>query len=228
MSKKVSTITISFGNPKEQDGNKHGKLSWPRGFNGTVDVELSPKEKSAIIELVGKENLKRVDAIIIVYCVKKAYFDSISVGEMNKKFKLIKEKSEYLLELLDATQLQHFFLNMAEKRFGTDFSLRLAKDPMQPSASLKVIKELKSLNFVCRAHLSSLKPGRPENTKKFAEYYLLSELYKLCRDVQGIHLTNKPGNLLEQIVKILNKPLGLGGTLPGLVRKVITENLPSS
>ncbi len=227
MAKKISTLTLSFGDPKKQKAKSDTQLSWPRGFTGTADFKLSPEEEAAIIELVGEDNLKRVDAIITIYCVKKEYFNSLSIGALNKKFKLIKEQSETLLELLDDPQLQHFFLNMAERRFGTEYSFNLAKDPVQPSASLKVIKELKSVYFVCSAHLASLKPGRPENTKNFAEYDLLSELVKLCRDVNGSHLTNKPGNLLEKIVKILNKPLGLGGTLPGLVRKVITENLPA-
>ncbi len=224
--KNISTLTLTFGDQKTHKSQSGLQLTWPRGFNGSIDLEFSTEDEGCIINLVGEKNLNRVNAIATIYCVEKQYFGDLSIGELNKRFKLIKEKADSLLEILNEPKLQHFFLNMAEKHFGTEYSFSLAKDPTQPSASLKVLKELKSISFVCGAHLATLKPGRPKNTKNFAEYDLVTELYKLCQDVSGGHLTTKPGNLLEEIVKVLRKPLGLGGNLPGIVRRVITENLP--
>lgn len=225
--KNIATITVRFGDQKTHKPKSDLQLTWPRGFIGSIDLEFTTNDEVDIISLVGENNLDRVNSIATSYCVKKQYFGDLSIGELNKKFRLLKEQTDSLLEILDDQKFQHFFLNVTEKHYGAEYSSSLAIDPTQPSASLKLIKELRSVSFVCATHLATLKSGRPKNTKNYAEYDLVAELYRLCQDVNGGQLTNKPGNLLEKMVKVLNKPLRLGGNLPGIVRRVITENSPN-
>ena len=53
---------------------------------------------------------------------------------------------------------------------------------------------------------------------------MLDRLYCCCESANKGPLTIKPGNMLEELVNVLNMPLGLGGGLPGLVRKTIEKN----
>jgi predicted RNase H-like HicB family nuclease len=207
---------------------KRKPLTFPGGLSGKGEFNFSDEAKDEIITLLGKEHLQGVWIESSGYILSKEYHGLKSVGEKNKELVKIKNHVDSLLKLLSDQTTRDHLLNKAGEIFGDYASLRLAKDPFSTFTSLKIIDDLKLIHMVCSVAILQDKPsrrGRPKGTKSTPEYDLLERLYFRCRMVYGKPLPLTPGrNLLARLVDVLKEPLGLGGDLPSMVRKVIEKN----
>ncbi|MDK9709013.1 MAG: hypothetical protein OEL83_18370 [Desulforhopalus sp.] len=200
-------------------------LTFPRGLSGKGHFSFNDKEKSAIILILGEDHFQGVEVESISYLLHKQYDSFNPVGLRNKELLKIKHHVEALVELLEDQGNANHLLNNTVELFGDDICRKIAKGPWTQKTSLEITDHLKLIKMVCTIFDLRLKdqPGRPKGTKNKAEYWLLNQLYYRCQLVNGGHLTTKPNNLLERVVKILSQPLGFGGYLPGITRKVIEQ-----
>lgn len=190
---------------------------------------LNKQEKDSIAELIGLEWVKKIELIGNVYLVEKQHFRKLSnVPERNEKLQQIRDHIAELTELLSDKDTKMFLLSTMGEMFGSDEVPRtlLENSSSISHPSLIFMNDLRLIDVVCRASLPEEQPraGRPKGTYDKAVHNLLEQLYWLCLQASGERLTTKSGNQLQLLVDVLNRPLGLGGNLPGLVRKVIDDH----
>lgn len=189
---------------------------------------FSEEEEKAIAEIVGQEKIEGIRMLADAYLARKKHYDSLnSKEEMDKLFE-IGEKTEELTRLLSDLATRNNLLTWAGMAFGDEHKQMIAGTTLgnktYPPPPLPAVKKLEEINTICelvRKAYKPDKPGRKRGSGDKAAYALVEGLYPICSEVNKGSLTTKPGNLLEQIIIVLNKPLKLGGTLPGITRKVI-------
>jgi len=184
----------------------------------------------AIAEIVEPDKFDRVEGAIIAYAIKKQmYGGRSSVPIKSEKIGEIRKRISALTQLLIEPGTDQYLLGIAEKCFHDVGGIQIIAKPIaaiNKNPRLLALDALGMLDKVCEAaiNMHPLKPGRPKELKN-AIHVLLDELYDCCKFANGDHLTTKPGNLLELLVKVLNKPLGLGGDLSGLVIDTIKKKV---
>lgn len=175
--------------------------------------------------------LAGVEDAILVYHIKKRFYDGRpSIPKLNETFKNVRMHISALEKILSDALPRDYLLGIAEEYYphagGKQFLAKKALPFVNRTPRLQILDALEKLDKVCEASIAKQKsgPGKPKGQKDEAVHIFLGNLYRCCESAQGGPLTTKQGNMLERLVKVLSGPLGLGGDLPGVVRKVIEKN----
>ena len=175
--------------------------------------------------------LAAVEDAILVYHIKKRFYDGRpSIPKLNETFNDVRMHISALTEILSDALPRDYLLGIAEEYYpdagGKQFLAMKAPPFVNRTPRLQILDALEKLDKVCEASITKQKsgPGKSKGQKDEAVHIFLNKLYRCCEFANGGPLTTKPGNMLACLVKVLNKPLGLGGDLPGVVRKTIEKN----
>ena len=189
---------------------------------------FTEEDEKAIGEIVGQERVEKIRMLADAYLSRKKYYDSLNSKETMDKLFDVEEKAEELITLLSDLATRNNLLTWAGMIFGDEHKQIVAGttpgNKTYPPPPLPAVKNLEEIKKICEIVRRAYKPGkrgRKRGTGDKAAHALVEGLYPICSEVNKGSLTTKPGNLLEQVIKVLNKPLDLGGTLPGITRKVI-------
>ncbi len=198
---------------------------WPRGKYGKGPwFNPSEEEQTMIIALVGEKHLKLIGSIVNLYLTNKRYYENLSTNELNKKLFEAGEHAAALDKLLQDDIFLAYLQNKFQQFFSEKQAERLVTDPNSTFTSSAMHSDLRLISFASQlVKKRQSSTGRRTGEKKIAERQLVENLYRFCMSALGDRPTNNPNGILQKLLAILNRPLDLGGTLPGIVRQVIDE-----
>lgn len=200
---------------------------WPMSLSGTIpDILLTDEEKAAISELMGENGLKCVIGTAEIFFLKRKYFGETTISELNEKLFQAGKHADALAEILKDRRFVAHLQNKIQGNLANSYKLaaRQLDNPGYSHAKSSLLPDLAYIRYV--AHIvkkQQSRTGRRKGQGKIAERFLVQELYRICHQNTGKRPTNNPKGTLQQLIKILNRPLELGGNLPGLVRQIIDE-----
>ena len=202
-------------------------------MNGNFPFSFNESQRAAVAKIVGQEYIECVEDAITVYYIKKRFYKNRpSIPELNKLVSEIQNHIVPLITLLNNTYIRDYLFSIAFESFreqGGNFFISEKSAFINRTAKLQGIEleALMRLEKVCDAAIKKQKPGpgRPRGQKDEATHSLLNLLCQCCEAAGGGEkLTTKNGNMLEQLMDVLKKPLGYGeGELAGLIRKTIEK-----
>lgn len=177
--------------------------------------------------MTGKDQFENIECIAISYFINRGYYQNATTNEINNKLIEAGEHAKILSDLLSDGKVFAHLQNKTQSFYSEKEAAKLANNPYSTFASAVILSDLHTIIFVSTIlKEQQKKTGRRRGTGKIAEKRLVENLYlKICQ-ISGKPPTNTQNGMFQQLIKILNKPLGLGGTLPGIVRQVIDENKP--
>lgn len=195
------------------------------------DFPLDEAVAKAVADIVGAEHVGCVGEAIQIYrCKRNFYRGRLPIPQLNKKLEKARGKIADLAELLGESTIRDYLSKIANEHFPEAGGKQLIAGPAPYfgiAPQLHVFDMLEKLDKVCESAIKKQKPGkgRPKGaTSGEAIHDLLFRLYQCCESANGGPLTTKSGNMLEELVKVLNKPLGLGGNLSGIVITTIKRD----
>lgn len=214
-----------YGYMKNDSTESKECYTWPRGRYGKGPwCNPTDQEKEMIINLVGEKHLKSVMRFADHYLMNLRYYEKISINELNKKLFAAGEHAAALDELLEDDIFLAFLQNKFEQFLSRKHAEKLVTNPNSTLTSSAMHHDLFWISFVSSLVKNQQSGrGRPPGAKKIAERQFIEQMYLFCTSVLDQRPTNNPKGTLQQLIKILNRPLELGGNLPGLVRQVIDD-----
>lgn len=203
-------------------------MRWPFGFSGkSPNFQLSDSEKRSIADILGEEQLGKIDVIATAYLIEKENREKNSVNELNNGLFELGNHAESLINLLENKPLLAHFQNKVQSIFNSEeLAAKLVKNPYSTHPSASIIDDLKIFAVVCNHVKQEQKATGRRAGVKIAEHKLVNMLYYKCYECTSTRPTNNPKGPLQQLIGILSRPLGLSSSLSGIVRKVIDENNP--
>ena len=187
----------------------------------------------AVANIVTEKHLESVgEAILIYFTHRNRYRERPHIPQINKKLEKAREHIAALTELLCESKTRDYLFGIAREYFpdaGGKQLIATVTPIFNKTPRLHALDSLEKLDKVCEAAIKKQKPGkgRPKGANSGeAIHDLLFRLYQCCESSNGGPLTLTQGNMLEKLVKVLNKPLGLGGDLSGMVIETIKKNAP--
>lgn len=219
-----------WGCMKNKSTERKECYAWPRGQSGKLPCfKLTDEEEAQIITLVGKKGLESVNTIVNNYLINRQYYEEVSVNELNKKLFEAGEHAAALDELLQNNVFLAYLQNKVQETFSEKYAARLADNPYSSNASSSMLTHLRLIKYSSQeVKERQSNTGRRSGTRKVAEKKLIERLHSYCTKTTRKLPTNNPKGLLQQLIAILNRPLDLGGTLPGIVRQVVDERILES
>lgn len=222
MSKSISTFNLKT--VVNSDGQQVFIQYWPTVLNGTVPDRLfTDEEKEEITVLIGYKALDAIESIACRFLLEREYYGKTTINELNKQLFNAAKHADALRRILEDQKTAGYLLNTITDNFSYD----LTKRTVGSSGKLLIHSELGIIKIAAEVlQRKQKRTGRRKGQGKIAERNLVESLYVTCLTVTGKWPTNNPNGTLQQLVAILNRPLDLGGNLPGLVRQIIDERKP--
>ncbi|WPD23114.1 MAG: hypothetical protein SD837_00845 [Candidatus Electrothrix scaldis] len=202
---------------------------WPKAIQGTVPANLfTNEEEIELVELMGKDSLAGIHFIGESFLVKRKYYGGVTINDLNKKLFQLGEHASALEKLLNDNKLVSHLQNKIQSNLNSyEWAARQLDNPNSSCGKSHLLFDLGMIRHISnRVKKQQSRTGRRKGQGKIAERFLVERLYQKCHNVSGKRPTNNPNGMLQQLIAILNRPLDLGGTLPGLVRQVIDERKP--
>jgi len=202
-------------------------------MDGIFPFLLDEPEREAVAAIVGQEYIECIEEAVTVYYLKKRFYkDRHSIPQLNQSLAEIIDHIAPLIKLLHNTQLRDYLFSISLESFR-DQGGRLFISEKNPFINKTAMLQgldldaLERLEKVCDVAIKKQKPGpgRPKGQKDEAAHTLLNLLCQCCESANDRKkLTTKKGNMLEQLMQVLRKPLGFGeGELTGLTRNTIEK-----
>jgi hypothetical protein len=193
---------------------------WPSVFSGTVpDRIFTDNEEEAIIALMDEKALNGIKIDANAFLRRRKYYGETTINDLNEKLFLAGKHAADLAKLLEDKKLLAYLQNTIHAQLGYE---RAAEQSKSDETSI-LLPYLDSIIWAANSLKEyQSRAGRRKGQAKIAEHILVEALYDQCIFF-GQRPTNNPNGMLQKLLVILNRPLDLGGTLPGIVRQVINE-----
>ncbi len=150
---------------------------------------------------------------------QRRYYGETTINELNEKLFLAGKHAADLAKLLEDKKLLAHLQNTIHAQLGYERAAEQSKSG-ETSILLPYLDSIIWAANSLKKHQN--RAGRRKGQAKIAEHILIESLYDECIFF-GQRPTNNPNGILQKLLAILNRPLELGGTLPGIVRQVINE-----
>ncbi len=196
---------------------------WPSVFAGTLpDRIFTDAEETAIIALMDENALNGIKIAANHFLMRRKYYGETTINELNEKLFRAGKHAAELAKLLEDKKLLAHLQNTIHAQFGYESAAKQS-DGGGTNAKSVLLPYLYSIIMAAESlkkHQS--RTGRRKGQARIAEHILIESFYDECIFF-GQRPTNNPNGILQKLLAILNRPLELGGTLPGIVRQVINE-----
>ena len=179
------------------------------------ESSFSDERRRKVADVIGVDRVKKVERVYRLYRGFAEELESQSpVGKINQELRKIRECATVIADCLKNSAVREEMKMLIQAQYPAS---RVFLDEHGNAGFLSLDKNIQVVLDATASVPDG--PGRPPNSKNYPEWFLLYQLYPVCRDVYGEPLPIADnGTLLHDLVDALGV-----GTMPEKIKKVIKE-----